>query len=76
MPVEALSGREKDRYATIRPSASVTVELGDEGEFDPAETGSIKAAVESAFEFAAQQCVDQMAAIGKEFRAIYKRDDE
>jgi hypothetical protein len=73
MPVESLSGREKDRYATIRPSASVTVELGDEGMITD-DLSVVKAAVDQAFEFAAQQCVDQMAAIGKEFREIYKQD--
>lgn len=67
IPVMALSGREADRYASIRPAASVTIEGVDA----PVSADGLDS-IREAFDFAADRCFEQLKEVGDALRELYR----
>lgn len=74
MPVMPLSGRADDQYASIRPSASVTIEIDSNEASDPT-TAAGTETIKKAFDEASTLAFQEMADFGIELRKLYKKGD-
>jgi hypothetical protein len=71
IPVQTLSGREADRYASIRPAAAVTIE-GIDADLSVDQLDSSTATIRAAFDYAADRCFEQLKEVHDALRDLYK----
>lgn len=72
IPLRTITGQERHQYASIRPSAAVTIEFDDdELQLDEPDKHKVDERIKAAFDFAANQCFIQIDETLEEVKRIW-----